>query len=371
MSRLYPDQPSRHVSFHAERVWLLVNPRAGRGTALHVERQLTKRLRRLDIDVTVSHEHATHATPPWRPHCVIVIGGDGTLRVAVDRLVELYGLDVPPVLPVPMGTANLMGQHLGLRRTLAHIALDGAREVVGARRDTMERTTVRAASLLGSTARRVAFRAVRFGRQGLPTRQGQARQVAASAVASLLRGNARRLDVGRTKNGLFLLMAGVGFDAHVVAELDRRRASGSGAIGLTSYALPTAAAMMSGRFPLIDVHVDGRHVFGPAPALVMIANVSEYGTGIPIVPHARSDDGRLDVVCLPCRHAGDLLKLLVTTTAGWHVNGPGVVSVSGTRVAVTTPQSKPVDVQIDGDPGGTLPLEVELVPAAVPFVDLQ
>ena len=86
----------------------------------------------------------------------------------------------------------------------------------------------------------------------------------------------------------------------IVHELDRTR---SGPIDLTSYAMPAALAFQSYSYTPISVEIDGRFAFGPKPALVFIGNVPEYGTGFPVLPLARSDDGVLDVCILPCESA--------------------------------------------------------------------
>jgi diacylglycerol kinase family enzyme len=46
---------------------------------------------------------------------IVVIGGDGTLRSVVDRLLSLTTRRLPPVLCIGFGTANLMQRHLKLR----------------------------------------------------------------------------------------------------------------------------------------------------------------------------------------------------------------------------------------------------------------
>ena len=318
--------------------WFLVNPRAGRGRAAAVARHLARGLRRRGRPVVTTTDHpALAAPPPDRPAVAIAVGGDGTLRAAVARLLDLYGGDVPPVLPVPMGTANLMGQHLGLPRPVAQIAAEGVRHGL---------------SLAGPFAGAAKLRALR-----------DARAAARRTLAALDRGRAVPTDVGVANGSQFLLMAGVGFDAHVVRSLDARR---TGAIGLLSYALPAAGAVAAFDFPPLVVRADGRHLWGPARGVVMVANVPQYGTGFPIVPHARADDGRLDVLCLPCAGRGDLLKLFALAAVGDHL--PRGVSATAAHVEVTA--DAPVPVQVDGDPGGTLPLTVDVLPAAVPLVPL-
>jgi diacylglycerol kinase family enzyme len=208
----------------------------------------------------------------------------------------------------------------------------------------------------------------RLATTGLPDAGRLARTVAWQTTRAIDRGRVRPLDVGRVNGHTFLLMAGVGFDAEVVALLDRRRARSPGPIGLSSYVWPTIDAAADGRFPPLTVHVDGRRVFGPTPGLVIVANLPQYGLGVPLVPNALGDDGRLDVVCLRCDSHVSLLRLTAAVLGGRHLDLPGTVTVRGQQVEIDSPQT--MAVQADGDAAGTLPARVELHPTQVPFLDL-
>jgi YegS/Rv2252/BmrU family lipid kinase len=238
----------------------------------------------------------------------ISIGGDGTLRGVVQRLTELFPIDaIPPVVVVPLGTANLMSKHLGV--------------------DWSERRLQR----------------------DLPNAIAE-RQV-------------KMLDVATANGQLFLLMAGVGIDAHIVHELDRTR---TGPIDITSYALPAALALQSYAYSPIEVEVEGQIVFGPKPGLAFVGNVPEYGTGFPVLPMARSDDGMLDVCVLPCASRVDLLKLAMLVATGDHLRAEGVIYTTGKHVRVMSINQVPV--QIDGDPSGYLPLEINMLGQRIPFI---
>ena len=325
------------------RIWILANPTAGRGRGNAVAAAVASRLRGNGCDVEVETRVPEAAGYDGRPDAVVVVGGDGTLRAAVERLVSLYGENAPPVLPVPMGTANLMGQYLGRPRSLLEIGLEGVRGLA----DQFD-----ALPAVAGLVRRV-----------LPDAAAPAERAADDALASLERGETCEVDLCEADGRLFLLMAGVGFDAHVVHALDARR---TGPIGLLSYALPAAAAVAAFGFPPVRVEVDGRRIFGPKPAVVMLANVPQYGTGFPLVPHARPDDGRLDVLCLPAGSREELLKLFALAATGGHLSAPGVARAAGRRVRVTA--DAPVPVQLDGDPGGTLPLDARLLDQKIRLV---
>ncbi len=289
------------------RVLIFANPIAGRGrgrpTAERLSTALTTGGYRVDVildrPADVPGDRLAGAT------AAIAIGGDGTLRGVVDRLISAGG-ELPPVLPVPMGTANLMGRHLGVR-----------------------------------------WRPATLG---------------AAVLATLARREVRRLDAGRANGRPFLLMAGVGLDAQVVHLLDKTR---RGPIGYASYVVPTAVTLAGYSFPSVAVEVDGRTVLADGPALVFVGNVREYGTGLPILTRAVPDDGLLDVCAMPCRDHLALVELAIAMVTGDHVRRPGVVYARGRTARVS---GADVPVQVDGDPAGFTPLDLDVLPGRVPFL---
>jgi diacylglycerol kinase (ATP) len=292
-----------------EEIFIFANPIAGRGKGRRIAERLAKRLRADGFRVRTAFDRpdsldASAVAGPVR--AAIVIGGDGTLRAVTDRLLELRG-DVPPILPVPLGTANLMVRHLGFRWEDA----------------TLEETA--------STAIRL-------------------KQII-------------ELDAGRANGKLFLLMVGVGIDGKVVHELDRMR---RGPISMLSYVVPAALALSEYDYPALRVVVDGQELWPGSPAVTFVGNVREYGTGFPVLPFARSDDGLLDVCVLPCRSRVELMRLLMQAAVGEHTLGERAAYVRGKNVAIESPGNVPV--QIDGDPGGHTPLVVELLPMRLPFI---
>jgi diacylglycerol kinase (ATP) len=235
----------------------------------------------------------------------IVIGGDGTLRGVAERLLQAGS--VPPLLPVPLGTANLMGRHLGIRWKL----------------DT----------------------------------------VASQVSQAVNKATIRYLDAGRANGRLFLLMAGVGFDAHVVYHLDRLR---RGPIQVWDYVVPAALSLLTPPVWPLRVTVDGREIFAEQSGMAFVGNLSEYATGFPVLPYARADDGLLDVCVLPCKSHVDLVRLFLLAAAGEHVQSEGVVYQRGKHVDIESPGQ--VLVQVDGDPAGFTPVHVDLLPAKLPFI---
>ena len=293
---------------------IFANPIAGKGKGRRLADALAGRCRREGWEATVSFQRpdGVGAEVLTGVTDVISIGGDGTLRAVVERVSEAGKHPGPGVLVVPMGTANLMGRHLGVE--------------------------------LGG----VGLAPEDFGRK---------------AVEAIRGGRRVELDAGRANGRLFLLMVGVGIDGQIVHALDKAR---TGPIGFASYVMPTLQTLAGYSYPPIAVEVDGKAVFGMRPAVAFVGNIPEYGTGFPILPLARSDDEVLDVCVLPATSAPDLMGHLLRAAAGEHLMGEGVVYVKGRKVRVTS--EGPVAVQADGDPAGFTPVEVDLLPTRVAFI---
>jgi len=293
-----------------ERVLIFANPIAGRGKGKAIAQRLNNRLARDGFDVGTVFDRADRIADEDLPSGVraaIAIGGDGTVRGVGWRLFKRYGERTPPLLVVPMGTANLLGRHLG---TL-------------------------------------------WPERELPDHVAEAIRVRRT----------RRLDAASANGELFLLMAGVGLDARIVHELDRLR---SGPIDLTSYALPAALALGFYTYPALTVSVDGKKLCRDLPAVAFVGNVKEYGTGFPILPYARPDDGLLDVCVLPCATRAEAIHQFMRAASGEHTVGEGSLYAKGKRVKIDSDESVPV--QIDGEAAGHTPLTCELLPVRLPFI---
>lgn len=296
------------LSTEPRAVWIFANPIAGRGLGARMARHLAARLQNEGYSVETFLKPAAELSggelyAPARS--AIVIGGDGTLRAVAERLIQLG--NIPPLLPVPLGTANLMGRYLGIE----------------------------------------------WNRSNVDER----------VAAAVRRLRVLPLDAARANGRLCLLMVGVGFDAHVVHELDRVR---RGPIAMWDYLLPVATALRRLVPAPLRVTLDGQEIFSMAPAVVFVGNLSEYATGFPVLPYARPDDGLLDVCALPCRSRADLFRLFLLAAAGEHVRTEGAVYARGKRIGIESPA--PVPVQIDGDPAGHTPVNVDLLPIRLPFI---
>lgn len=290
-------------------VWIFANPVSGKGQGRTIAQRLQRSLSADGFHPKLFLEKASaiqDRSISKEVRAAIVIGGDGTLRTVADRFIA-HDITPPPILPIGLGTANLMVRHLGLKWDRANLESE-----------------------------------------------------VTNAIKNL---RVRELDAGRANGRLFLLMVGIGFDAQIVHELDRMR---SGPIGWLSYVPPAALALHEFLPQPMNVVVDGEEVWPIAPGLAFVGNVREYGVGFPVLPFATPDDGLFDICVLPCESRAQLIRLFLHAIAGEHLVGHGSIYLRGKDIQISGVQSIPV--QIDGDPGGHTPVEINLLPFRVPFI---
>jgi YegS/Rv2252/BmrU family lipid kinase len=235
----------------------------------------------------------TFGVVPPPPDLLVVAGGDGTINEAVNGLLSNGGAS-PPLAILPLGTANVLA---------AEIGLDTAPPVV-------------------------------------------ARTIAGGAAAQAY--------VGRANGRCFTAMAGAGFDAHVVANVDlriKRR------LGRAAYVLESLRQLFRFRFPRYRVTVDGQSFDA---ASVIVAKGHYYAGRYVCAPDARLDEPEFHV-CLferggrwnAVRYALALASSRLPRLADFRV-------VRGRAVRIEGPPGDPV--QGDGDIIARLPVRIEIAP---------
>jgi len=125
------------------------------------------------------------------------------------------------------------------------------------------------------------------------------------ALVAALTGADRELDVGVANGRIFLAMAGLGLDATMLAstsEAAKRR------FGWAAYAL-SMARHLGDRPMRVTITTDGGRPRRHRAAGVIVGNVGWLQGGLPLLPAARPDDGRLDAVVLAGRGLADWIAL--------------------------------------------------------------
>ena len=234
---------------------------------------------------------------------VVAAGGDGTVAEVINGLVAVAG--APPLAILPLGTANVLAIEIGLPADSRALA-----EVVAA---------------------------------------GRARRVCLGRI----RGQAGR----RT---YFSLMAGAGFDAHVVAGVNPglKRVLGKGA-----YVAESLRQLGAFRCPRYRVTVDG--VAYEAASLI-IANGRHYAGRYVCAPEAAIDDPVLHVCLFEKGGPLAILRYIAALQTGRLARRPDYRILPARHVTITEPAGEPL--QAGGDIVANLPVEIDVVPDALRLV---
>ena len=176
-----------------------------------------------------------------------------------------------------------------------------------------------------------------------------AREIAAMA----LRGRTQDLDVARVNGALSFLVTGVGLDAAAVEEVERAR---RGPITKLAYVSAMARALRAYRRPSLSVELDGKRVEAPV-GMLLASNVIHYGGCFRLSADRRLDDGLFEVYLF--RDARPFaLGLAAARAAVLGLPGGSCEMRRAKHVRVLS--DVPTPYHVDGDRGGTTPLELEV-----------
>lgn len=232
---------------------------------------------------------------------VVAAGGDGTINEVVNGLMtNRCGGHELPLAILPLGTANVLAAEIGLRRDVNSVA------------DYIDR--------------------------GLP----------------------ESISLGRIGERYFITMTGVGFDAHVVAEVDDSLKRG---LGRLAYVVKLLRLLHAYDFPTYRAIVAGKSY---SAASLIIANGRFYGGRLLIAPSLSLGDDRLEVVLFQRKGAWQALKYATALVLGLLPQLSDTQRLSARGLQVEGPPGDPV--QADGDIVGRLPAEVAVVPHALRLV---
>ena len=287
------------------RALLIANPASRRGQGLLAAAKRAFQKRGVECDVVLT-EHAGHAAEIAAARhanydAVFSLGGDGTAMEVAGALADTGYL----VGALPGGTGNLLARALG-----TPLAMD-------------------------------------------------------KAVAALLHGAERRIDLGRLADGRrFAIAAGVGIDVSMVQETPKWMKK---FFGVAAYAvMGSLAAMkiiMRGRLINARVTVDGVTETGAATT-IMVANFGALlSERITLGPEIQSDDGVLDVCVFSPRSILDGFRIMWRLLRRDFSTHPAMRYRRGSRIRIET--DPPCEAQADGELIGQTPLDIVVEPLSV------
>jgi diacylglycerol kinase (ATP) len=193
----------------------------------------------------------------------------------------------------------------------------------------------------------------------------------ADALHVALTGQNKRIDVGRLtvdssgedqrpETHVFLVMAGFGFDAAIMADAPEKLKA---KVGPAAYMVSGTRNLRGPQFK-VRVKVDDNEEFTRRTRTVVVGNVGKLLGGLVLLPDAEADDGHLDVVILSPKGI-----------VGWAAVAGRVLTQrrkGHERVDHHTCQEirvradRPQEAQVDGDTiGKARAISAEIVPGAL------
>lgn len=226
---------------------------------------------------------------------VVVAGGDGTINEA------LNGIDIPAteLAIIPAGTANILALEIG-----------------------------------------VPF---------------NAREAARVAV----RGKASHIDLGLAGERYFALMAGVGFDALAIKNLNPVLKK---TIRQAAFPISGLKTFIKHELPLLHISAGEHEAEG---YFVVISNSRYYGGLFGPNPDASATDGLLDVCVLKEKNLQGMVGFWLVALAKAKLEAKWAEYFRTAELEVTCPSGEHVLVQTDGDVIGELPMQFSVVPKAL------
>jgi diacylglycerol kinase family enzyme len=179
---------------------------------------------------------------------------------------------------------------------------------------------------------------------------------------TIAHGTKIRLDAGKAEGRIFLLMASCGLDAEVVRCVHDRR---TGHMSSRHYFKPIWDVVRTFKYPELRVYCDEALDMGAgAPFLsahwFSVFNLPCYGGGLKIAPHAVGNDGQLDLCGLRQGGFWHFLRNISAIYLRQHRHLKDWITRRVNRVRIVS--DVPMHYQLDGDPGGLLPLNIEVLP---------
>jgi diacylglycerol kinase (ATP) len=288
---------------------LIYNPRAGtfgRRGAAAIER-VVKLLESAGHTVTVApttgpatagaiaSEHISRGAS-----LIVAAGGDGTINEVVEGMVHSQ----VPLAILPGGTANVLATELKLGNQIERIA----------------------ESFAGLEPYRIPVGRI-------------------------------TCDGGRVKRH-FMLMAGIGLDAHIVYHVNQavKARTGKLAYWLAGWSL------LGRRLAEFRVEINGRE---RSCSFALVSRVRNYGGDFQIARGVTLLDDQFETILFEGRSSLRYVKYFTGMVLGNLVRMKGITAERTDRIVLSCAKDRRVYVQIDGEYAGRLPAEIRIVPDAI------
>ncbi|CAN5240077.1 diacylglycerol kinase [soil metagenome] len=296
------------------RLVVAINPTASFGKGKDVGPAVVQTLRAIGHDVTSLQEPdyeqlmaAARKAMASKPDAFIVVGGDGMVSLGANLVANTK----VPLGIVPSGTGNDMARGLGIPHQNTEAAIATLTEALG--------------------------------RPALEADLGLARYVDEETGESAVR--------------YFACVLSAGFDAIV----NERANNMTRPKGPSRYMIALGLELARLKPIPYRLLLDGTELVTTG-ALISVGNNVSIGGGMKVTPHAKVNDGLLDVLVVEALSRTSFLRIFPRVFAGEHLSDR---RVTVHRVKTVRIESEGVVAYADGERIAALPIDIEIVPGAL------
>jgi len=179
-------------------------------------------------------------------------------------------------------------------------------------------------------------------------------------------GQNRAIDVGQVDNQFFFVYAGLGFDAMIGKRFEDGRIRGP-----APYYFAGFREFFRYHEPEYEIKFDG-HKIKTRALIVALANIKQYGNNAIIAPHAKPDDGLLDLAIIQPTNFVSAIYYLPTLFTGRIDQTPMTSLYRATNFEIV--REFPAPISLDGEVSeGKMHLKVTMLPKALNVIvnDIQ
>lgn len=181
-------------------------------------------------------------------------------------------------------------------------------------------------------------------------------------------GCCRRIDLGLANDtNYFVNVASFGMFTNVAHSTDRNTKNTLGRFAYYLHAAASAREQLAQKIPL-NINIDGQTISGDFQ-LCLVVNSKSVATFRKLMAKANVSDGIFDILLMKKLSIfSSAAEISSRILSGDFYKLPSVQYFQGSEISFEPTDNKQVDVDLDGDQYGTLPLKIKVCPGALSLV---
>ncbi len=160
-----------------------------------------------------------------------------------------------------------------------------------------------------------------------------------------------------------IMIISVGFDAMVIEAIHRNR---KGALGFRGYVGPIVRTALQYEPPALRMMFDGNEEEVFDTQFVAVGNIKHYAAFLSLTDLADCESGHLDICAIDDASSFNLIKHLPAARRRTLSSTRSVMYKIAQKIRIEC--DSPVPVEVDGEYYGSTPIDITILPGAVPIL---